>query len=253
MADPKLEQVFKKSGVPTYTFVRPSEYASLLVSLRTPGRGLVVEGPSGIGKSTSVTKALEELGVPTSGKMLSARKPEDRPKIEALVHEVPVGTWIIDDFHKLDVGIRAGIADRLKTLADSEDPQRKIVVVGINKTGESLIGFGHDLAGRIDVVRFEANPPEKVLEVIEKGEAILNVKLSCKKQISDSSHGSFNITQMLCFEACMAGGVTERIDAEAPAELSVSFEKVQDVVLRDLSAVFFNIARDFAAGSKLRR
>ena len=45
----RLEQVFKIGGVPTYTFVEPSEYSRLKVALRTPGRALIVEGPSGTG------------------------------------------------------------------------------------------------------------------------------------------------------------------------------------------------------------
>ena len=61
MAPVRIEDVFKVTGVPTYTFVRPSEYNRLQVALRTPGRGVVVEGPSGIGKSTAVTKAQTSL------------------------------------------------------------------------------------------------------------------------------------------------------------------------------------------------
>ena len=34
MPDPRLEEVFKLSGLPTYTFVEPPEYKKLLVSLR---------------------------------------------------------------------------------------------------------------------------------------------------------------------------------------------------------------------------
>ena len=52
-----LEDVYKTSGTPTHTFVRPVEYTKLIVALRTKGRGLVVEGPSGIGKTTSINKA----------------------------------------------------------------------------------------------------------------------------------------------------------------------------------------------------
>src|SRR3954447_14791360 len=68
-----LEDVFKVSGVPTYTFVEPSSYDRLKVALRTPGRGLVVEGPSGIGKSTAVARALEILGNNGNVEQLSAR------------------------------------------------------------------------------------------------------------------------------------------------------------------------------------
>ena len=50
---PQVEEVFKTNGVPTHTFVRPKEYLQLQVGLRTPGRGVVIEGPSGIGKTTA--------------------------------------------------------------------------------------------------------------------------------------------------------------------------------------------------------
>src|SRR5688500_9128733 len=62
MPDPKLEEVFKTSGLPTFTFVQPVEYSQLLIAIRTAGRGVVIEGPSGIGKTTAVEKALDELG-----------------------------------------------------------------------------------------------------------------------------------------------------------------------------------------------
>jgi hypothetical protein len=48
MTAPMLEDVFKRSGLPTFTLVQPAEYEHLKVALRTPGRGVVVEGPSGI-------------------------------------------------------------------------------------------------------------------------------------------------------------------------------------------------------------
>ena len=51
-AERRVEEVFKTNGIPTFTFVEPSRYATLNVSLRTAGRGLILEGPSGIGKST---------------------------------------------------------------------------------------------------------------------------------------------------------------------------------------------------------
>jgi len=85
-----LEDVFKIGGVPTHTFVEPSEYARLKVALRTPGRGLIIEGPSGIGKSTAVTRALAELDADGSVQPLSARDPGDVGYIE-LLPETPDG------------------------------------------------------------------------------------------------------------------------------------------------------------------
>ena len=68
----KLEDVFKIGGIPTHTFVHPVEYPALLVALRTPGRGVVIEGPSGFGKTTSVTRALDELGLADKVSTLTA-------------------------------------------------------------------------------------------------------------------------------------------------------------------------------------
>ena len=79
-----LEDVFKLSGVPTVTFVEPVEFTRLKIALRTPGRGVVVEGPSKIGKTSAVTKALEASGSNDNVLALSARRPGDLELIRAL-------------------------------------------------------------------------------------------------------------------------------------------------------------------------
>ena len=177
MPEPRLEEVFKLSGVPTFTFVKPVEYMKLVVALRTPGRGVVIEGPSGIGKTSAVTRALEELGLASHTLKLSARKQEDREFIDCLPREDNAGTVIIDDFHRLDESVRRALADFLKTLADEERSDTKLIIIGINKAGDSLISFSRDLAYRIDTIPFEANPDERVLELVEKGEAALKIKI----------------------------------------------------------------------------
>ena len=157
----KLEEVFKRSGLPTYTFVEPAEYKALLVSIRTPGRGTIVEGPSGIGKTTSVLRIIDSLGNDTPVTKLSGRNPDDYDLIVALPEMGNVGLVLIDDFHRLPNETKFLLADYIKLLADREDKQSKIIVVGINKAGQSLINYASDLTGRIDTISFEANPEEK--------------------------------------------------------------------------------------------
>ncbi|WP_238590879.1 AAA family ATPase [Paenibacillus beijingensis] len=141
MPVPYLQDVFKDSGVPTFTFVKPPEYKKLLVSLRTLGKGLVIEGPSGIGKTSSITKALEESGIDLQISKLSARKIKDVETIRCIPSAEPKGVIIIDDFHRLDAETKNAIADYMKTLADEESTETKIVIVGINKAGDSLVKF----------------------------------------------------------------------------------------------------------------
>jgi hypothetical protein len=188
----RLEEVFKTGGIPTHTFVAPLEFSSLLVALRTPGRGVVVEGPSGIGKTTAVTRALNELQL-KSVTTLSARRQGDPDLIRELPGMRNFGTVLIDDFHRLPDAIRAEIADLMKLLADEEAEDRKIIVIGINKAGESLVRFAYDLNNRLDIIPLESNPDEKVTELIRLGEEALNIQLNIGAEIVDAAHGSFYI------------------------------------------------------------
>jgi hypothetical protein len=184
--EPLLEEVFKVSGVPTFTFVKPVEYTKLLVSLRTPGRGLVIEGPSGIGKTTSVSKALEELGLKEALR-LTGRRAEDLDLIRALPEMADTGVVIVDDFHRLPDELKGTLADHMKLLADNEDPKSKLVLVGINRAGNALIQFAPDLNNRIDTIRFEVNPPERVKELVSAGERALDITLNISGQIANEA------------------------------------------------------------------
>jgi hypothetical protein len=97
-----LEEVFRLSGIPTYTFVQPDRYDEIKVSVRTPGRCLVLEGPSGIGKTTTITKVLADLGISSQVLPLSARKQADLDYMVELPNLGDLGTVIVDDFHRLD-------------------------------------------------------------------------------------------------------------------------------------------------------
>ena len=132
-ATPSYTQVFKTNGVPDYTFVEPSRWSTLLSNLGTPGRGLVIEGPSGIGKTTAVKKALAQLGRADTAQILSARRKNDVDLIELLPEMEEFGVVVVDDFHRLEDELRGQLADLVKVLADEEDEASKLVIVGINR------------------------------------------------------------------------------------------------------------------------
>lgn len=251
MAKPLLEEVFKLSGVPTYTFVKPVEYAKLLVALRTPGRGVVIEGPSGIGKTSSVVKALDELGLAPAALRLSARKQDDVDLIRELPGIGGAGTVIVDDFHRLDLSVRQSLADYLKVLADEERQDVKLVIVGINRAGDALIQFAPDLNTRIETIEFESNPEDKVRELVTLGEQALNVSFSTKEELVQAAGGSFYLAQYLCHESCVQSGVLEA--QPAGTDVTASFEVVRQRVMDDLSRRFMTPAIAFASGTKLRR
>lgn len=247
----KLEEVFKIGGIPTHTFVHPVEYPALLVGLRTPGRGVVIEGPSGIGKTTSVTRALEELGLANKVGLLTARRPADIDLIRELPTINDFGTVVIDDFHRLDDNVKQSIADLMKVLADEERQKSKLVILGINKAGDALVQFAHDLNNRLEIIRFEANPIEKVQELLSLGEAALNVELNVKDEIAESANGGFYIAQMLAHQTCLDSGILE--EQQAPVATQVSFELTRAKIFERLSRVFLDRTQRFARGTRFRR
>src|SRR5260221_2940497 len=248
---PELQQVFTVSGIPTYTFVRPTEFGRLLVALKTPGRGIVIEGPSGIGKTTAVTKALDEVGVTEKVIKLSARKMDDVTFLNELPGMLPFGVVIVDDFHKLPEETKQKVADLMKVLADEGKQDSKVIAVGINNAGESLISFAGDLANRLETIPFEINPDSKVLELLTLGEKELNISINIKDEIVTASNGSFYLAQMLAFNTCLEAGFLAR--QEHIQQSAISFATVKSRVFETLSKRISARTRNIAKGTRLRR
>jgi len=246
-----LEDVYKTSGIPTHTFVKPNEYSKILVALRTKGRCLVVEGPSGIGKTTSVIKVIEELSLNKNITQLTARKKNDVEFIRLLPDFDNLGTVIIDDFHLLEYDLKSSIADYMKVLADEERENDKLILIGINKAGDSLIQIASDLNNRVDTIKFEQNPDYKIEELIELGEKTLNILINTKSEIVSLSKGSFHITQLLCKETCIDSDMLQT--CENLQTLTSSIEVIKEKVLLEFSRTFYPKARKFAVGNRLRR
>lgn len=247
----ELQDVFVTSGIPRHTFVPPVEYTRLLVALRTRGRSIVIEGPSGIGKTTAVLNAISEAGLSDRILSLSARKNDDIMIIKELPSQLPFGTVLIDDFHRLDDPVKHAIADLMKTLADEGAAHSKLVVLGITNAGQSLISFGKDLANRIEVIPFEANPEYKVEELLRKGEQALNISINVSDEIARDSQGSFYLAQMLAYHLCIRANVLKtEIEHRETME---SYESVKGHVMTMLSRSFHDTAIAFARGTKLRR
>jgi hypothetical protein len=120
-------EIFVTSGFPEFTFVPPVVYPRLVNALVQRSGGVVVEGPSGIGKTVAVTRAIEEIGGPLSGAVtLSARDPKHRSEIKRVAADKPDGAWIVEDFHHLPNRDRVAFADAIKFFADQRDPGCKI-------------------------------------------------------------------------------------------------------------------------------
>lgn len=250
---PRLDEVFKKSGVPTHTFVPPKEYTKVIAALRTPGRCIIVEGPSGIGKTSCIKKAMDETGMSDSCIFLSGRKRSDLELISQLPEMSGVGTVLIDDFHRLPQDIKQRLTDFVKNLADEEDETSKIILIGINRAGQALVEYAPDVLHRIEPIKFGRANIERLKDLIELGERALNCKIAISDELCIEAVGSFAMAQVLCNEACLQAELLETDQSQTPYRVDTSLPSVREAVLTDLGARFFPVAREFATGKKLRR
>jgi len=250
---PRLDEVYKKSGVPTHTFVPPLEYDRVTVALRTPGRCMIVEGPSGIGKTSCVKRALEDEGLSDSCLFLSARKAADTELINDLHTMNGIGVVVVDDFHRLPPSSKQSLTDFVKVLADEEDETSKVILIGINQAGQTLVEYAPDVLHRIEVIKVGRTNLERIIQMVKLGEAALNCRLAIADEIAQEAEGSFAMAQVLCHEACLQDKLLETCADADPKEVGVSLPCIREAVLSDLSPRFFPIAREFSTGNKLRR
>jgi TIR domain/ATPase family associated with various cellular activities (AAA) len=254
----QLRDVFIKSGTPTITFVEPIDFEALKQSLAQPGRGIVIEGPSGVGKTTAVEKAIESLAkvektimrfrkhrvTQKNRQWLSARNPDDRRRLQTL-RKWHKDIVIIDDFHRLDLGLRQDLVDYLKYLADTSSKSQKLVILGIPRTGQTLVDTSFDISTRIDVFRFGYVPDELIFQMIEKGESALNILFDRKTEIVLAANGSLNIAQFLCFNLCQIARIGET--SHQLQMVSSDLDRAQSLVTKDLSRKFSEPIRRFAS------
>lgn len=245
LSQENVTDVFPLSGVPTITFVEPVSFKKLISSIKHKGRGIVIEGPSGIGKTSAIKKAIERIGLSNNEyKYLTARDPSNHDAIKK-ISEWHNGIVIIDDFHRLEESIKASIADYLKLLADIETSNKKIIIIGIPNTGIKLISFGHDLATRIDIFEFSKVDSQRISELIEKGENALNIKFDKKSDIIIASNGSLGIAQYLCHYSTIEDDVfeTQKTTKLISSNLTDVIESVKKVVSTKFDEFVFLFSR----------
>jgi len=194
----EVGEVFQPTGIPEITFVQQKHFIPFRMTLRQPGLSIVLECPSGLGKTTLLTHAIEQdrerFGEP---KIYSARIEEHRDEIDRLVVDGHEGVVAIDDYHRLSMEQQRNVVDYLKQLADSGSRSSKIVIVGIPGTARSLVKISPDIANRIRVFRPKAATQAELLALIDLGEKALNIEFEDKASIAAAASGSLITAQAL--------------------------------------------------------
>jgi hypothetical protein len=246
-----LEDVFVTEGVPEETFIDPPNLADILVDIRHPTKPVVIEGPSGTGKTTSVKKILERIGKP-DWLYLSARSVEDAAVIGLLVEDTSPGVFIIDDFHRLPIRYQHYLANTAKLAADEGDAEKfpKLVLIGINEVGAKLIEMAPDIAKRCGIHRIKPGDIQTTRALISKGCGPLNVTFENADDFHQESAGDYWLVQMLCKTACMAANVTETQSEEI--SIRANFPQIRGRIVDHLSHAYTDAVKDFCRGRRFR-
>lgn len=135
--------------------------------------------------------------------------------------------WVIDDAHKLEPSEFKKLAEAMREWQTTvfDDTDAKMVVIasdigGISAT-ERLIAGAPDLAQRLVSMKLSLMTNEELLQIIKRGEALLNVDMSqIYNPILQYSFGFPGICHDLCAQACHAAKVQKTQTATATINAS---------------------------------
>ncbi len=247
-----VEEIFRTEGVPEYTFVSPPNYNELLIDIRNPTKPVVIEGQSGTGKTTVVVKMLEKHSDALPFEYLSARKAADISRIDKVINENIIGKYIIDDFHRLNIDIKEKIGDIIKIAAEEDDPRQnsKIILIGINKVGSSLIQIVHDIAKRCGIHKIKPATKEITKNLIELGQTKLHISIEDIDNIYEESHGDYWLTQLICQSICLQNNIIETCTTYTKCTFDT--QKIRNTVTDRLENAYSEPVIEFCRGKRFR-
>lgn len=247
-----LEEVFVTEGVPEFTFVKPPNYNRVLLDVRTPGKPVILEGQSGTGKTTCIKQVLKDLADQVDTEYLAAREPVDISRIEEIVRDRPVGRFVIDDFHRLSAKLQENLADLAKISAESADPSKciKLIIVGINNVGSSLIQLVPDIAKRVGIHNIAPGGEKEIRSLVERGSEKLRIEIVDIDLIFAEVRGDYWLTQQFCKAICLDAGILETSDDKIAIKFDVAHIR-QDVV-DQLKAAHYPAVKEFCRGRRFR-
>jgi hypothetical protein len=243
--------VFRTTSMPTHTLVETPQLEDLRFEMMVPGRLLVVEGPSGIGKTVAVKHALD--WVTTTGHRrwppiyLNVKEDSDVARIDALLQQSTAelrGYTIIDDFHDLDRERKRRLGRYAKALADRDGHEAKLIFVGISRVHESIARDVSDLGSRMTTMRIRRVEVAHIRELIAKGEQALNVSFVYRERLAAGAQGSFVVAQRLCENAVRKARILKT--ASQRARLGFDVPELQPAVLDSLETELHPRVQAFA-------
>jgi hypothetical protein len=203
------------------------------------GIGTDVEGGTDQEKSNKTERKTEPLELDPSdpNDLVRALKGLDFAKL-----------IVLEDFHYLPQETQEHFSFALKTV--HETSKITFVIVAVWREENRLIVYNGDLAGRVISVDADAWTPADLMQVIEAGEILLNVRfpIEFKAQLIADSLNSVYVVQECCYKACKLYGVHATKDEQFKFPHTLSAAKLVSEVIQEQSARYSSFLTNFAAG-----
>lgn len=257
----KLEDVFKTVGLPPYTYIKPPYYGEVRGDISQPGKHLLIEGPSGIGKTCVVFKAFEDLGFRADHdfKYVSCRETGAAQVVDGVLaaasNGAPTGPpiLVIDDFHLLPTAHRSEIGSQLKRLSDRafelQNPP-KAVLIGIPTTGVSLLSDAYDLGPRLGTYVLKRVSDAEIDKLVSEGESALQILFEDRAILLSESAGNFWLAQYICNKVCASKEIYET--QEDTLILTFDILGIRGRLMTELTQRYMPVAKAFSKGKKWR-
>jgi hypothetical protein len=175
--------------------------------------------------------------------------PSDTNDIISALRSLNFGKYILlEDFHYLPMDTQRDFSFALK--AFHEQSKLTFIIVGVWKEENRLTRFNGDLTNRVIPIDADTWEPSELIQVIEIGEALLNVQFDDKFK-TDIANGCFNsvyIVQEACFRACEEAKVFETAQEFRVIAPDASAEELIRKVVHEQSGRYRAFINTFAAG-----
>ncbi len=244
-----IAEIFPQSGLPKYTYVEPDKSDELLSQLRNYARILVVEGPSGIGKTTAVYRALRVVGVENpEAQWFRATSLEDLERLDGLLKASPKGHIVIDDFHYLDATWQKRLAFAMQSAATALSPKIKFTAIGVAQVYRTLTDYVPNLQQRTEPFPMGRQSFAKLDTLLVRGARLANIEFQQRAAILNACMGSFSILQDLCYRIARKANIertelTRTLIPYGPTDVEADLLISLDTVFHKSLRAFVHIDR----------
>lgn len=155
---------------------------------------------------------------------------------------------VLEDFHYLPEETQKDFAVALK--AFHEGSPYCFIVVGVWLDENRLIQYNGDLTGRVITINADAWSEGQLLEVINKGEQLLNIEFSeeFKRELIAKCFDSVSVVQESCHRACELAGVFRRQGVKTNVGENLSASDIVRDIVDSQSARYNAFITNFSSG-----